>query len=84
MKDMSVLLWLTQLGLSVALPPAALILFAVWLRDRFGWGQWIIWVGIILGLYCAVTGFISSLRTLALFTKDKKQEPPAVSFNDHD
>lgn len=84
MKDLSMLVWLSQLGLSVALPPAVLIWLAVWLRDRFGWGQWVIWVGIGLGLYCAVTGFISSLRTLSQMTKDKKQDTPAVSFNDHD
>lgn len=84
MKDLSLLAWLTQLGLSVALPPTVFILLAVWLRDRHGWGQWILWVGIALGIYCAVTGFISSLRTLSRFTKEKKQELPAVSFNEHD
>ena len=84
MKELSLLTWLTQLGLSVALPPVALILLVVWLRDRFGWGNWILWVGIILGIYCAVTGFISSMRTLSRFTKEKKQDKPAVSFNEHD
>ncbi len=81
MKDLNMLVWLSQLGLSVALPPAALILLAVWLRDRFGWGQWVLWLGICLGLYCAVTGFVSSLRTLSRFTKDTAQPPV---FNDHD
>lgn len=84
MKDLSLLVWLSQLGLSVAIPPAIFILSAVWLRSRFGLGQWIIWVGIALGLYCAITGLISSLRTLFRVTKDKKQIPPAVSFNEHD
>ena len=84
MKDLSLLTWLTQLGFSVALPPVALILLAVWLRDRFGWGNWILWVGIILGIYCAVTGFISSMRTLSRFTKEKKQQTPTISFNEHD
>ena len=83
MKDLNLLVWLTQLGLSVALPPVLLVLLAVWLRDRFGWGQWVIWVGIGLGLYCAVSGFVSSLRTLSRSAKDKRQDPP-VSFNDHD
>ena len=84
MKDLSLLTWLTQLGLTVALPPVALILLAVWLRDRFGWGNWVLWLGIILGIYCAVTGFISSMRTVSRFTKEKKQQPPAISFNEHD
>ena len=84
MKDLSLLVWLTQLGLSVALPPAVLILLAVWLRNRFAWGQWVIWVGIALGLYCAITGFISTLRAISHLTKDKKQENHTVSFNEHD
>ena len=84
MKDLSLLTWLSQLGLSVAVPPTALILLAVWLRNRFAWGNWVLWVAIVLGIYCAVTGFISSLKTLSQFAGDKKQEDPPVSFNDHD
>ena len=84
MKDVSLLVWLSQLGLSVALPPALFILLAVWLRDGCGWGNWVLWVGIILGIYCAVTGFISSLRTLSRATKADKKDKPSVSFNDHE
>ena len=84
MKDLNLLVWLTQLGLSVAVPPTALILLAVWLQGRFDWGSWVIWVAVGLGLYCAITGFISSLRTLSAVSSRKKQEKPAVSFNDHD
>lgn len=84
MKDLSLLVWLSQLGLSVAIPPAVLIWLAVFLRNRFGFGQWIIWVGIALGLYCAAVGFISAMRAISLLTKDKKQKEETVSFNDHD
>ena len=49
MKDLSLLVWLTQLGLSVALPPAGFILLAVWLRNQFGFGVWVIWVAIGIG-----------------------------------
>lgn len=83
-KDLGLLVWLSQLGLSVALPPLVLIGLAVWLRNRFGWGQWVIWVGIALGLYCAVTGFISTMRTMSALTKDKTKENQTVSFNEHD
>jgi len=83
MKDASLLVWLSQLGLSVALPPTVFILLAVWLRNRFDWGQWVIWVAAALGIYCAIVGFISSVRTLSRVAGDKKQDSP-VSFNDHD
>ncbi len=84
MKDLSLLVWLSQLGLSVALPPVALIWLAVFLRNHFGWGQWVLWVGIALGIYCAVVGFISALRSLSLLTKDKKPKNETISFNEHD
>jgi hypothetical protein len=84
MKDLSLLTWLTQLGLSVALPLGGFILLAVWLRQRFGLGNWVLWVGIGLGLYCAVDGLRVSLKTLARFSKKKDEEPPSISFNEHD
>lgn len=83
MKDISILVWLTQLGLTTALPLCGFVFLAVWLRNRFGLGNWILFVGIGLGLYSSVTGFISALRTLSQMAEDKKKETPPVSFNDH-
>ena len=83
MKDLSLLTWLTQLGISVAVPPAALILAAVWLRNHFGWGKWVIWVAIVLSIYCAVAGLISSLRALSRMAGEKKHDSP-VGFNEHE
>ena len=86
MKDITLIVWLTQLGLSVALPPADFILLAVWLRDRFAWGDWVLWVGILLGVICAADGLRNSLKTMARLAKDKPEErkEPPVAFNDHD
>ena len=85
MKDLSLLVWVTQLGLSVALPPAGFILLALWLRDSCGWGGWVLWVGIFLGIVTAIDGLRSSLKVLSQMTKKKKEQegPPPVSFNDH-
>lgn len=85
MKDLTLLVWLTQLGLSVALPMAGFILLALWLQSRFGWGDWVLWAGIALGLVCAIDGLRISLKALAQLSKEKKEDsPPPVSFNDHD
>lgn len=84
MKDLTLIVWLTQLGLSVAVPMAGFVLLAVWLRNSLGWGQWVIYVGIGLGLICAIDGLRTSLKALERLSR-KKDEPPApVSFNDHD
>lgn len=84
MKDLSLLVWLTQLGLSVAVPLAGCILLAVWLHQECNWGGWIIAVGVILGLLFAVDGLRYSLKAMNRISKDKKEEEPPVSFNDHD
>ena len=83
MKDLTLLVWLTQLGLSVALPPAGFILLAIWLRNQFSWGSWVIWAGVILGIICAVDGFRVSLKAMARLSKNSEKEAPPVSFNDH-
>lgn len=85
MKDLSLLVWLTQLGFSVAFPLAGCVLLAVWLRKQYAWGMWIIWIGVILGVILAIDGLRFSLKTLERLSRDKREkEPPPVSFNDHD
>ena len=85
MKDLSLLVGLTQLGLSVALPFGGFILLALWLQSEWGWGQWVLWAGIVLGVICAIDGFRSSIKAMERLSKRKDDpEPPAVSFNDHD
>ena len=84
MKGMSLLIWLTQLGLSVVVPLVGFIFLGVWLHQQFSWGQWCIWAGVILGILSAVNGLRSSLAAMAKLSEHKSDEPPAVSFNDHD
>lgn len=85
MKDLNLIVWLTQLGLSVAMPLAGFVLLAVWLHDSCGWGKWVIWVGAALGVGSAVSGLRSSLRILnRLGGNGSDQKPPDISFNDHD
>lgn len=85
MRNVSLLVFLTQLGLSVALPLAGFIALAVWLRNAFDWGSWVIWAGIILGLFSAVHGFLSTLKAMQRLSEGKKEsKPEEISFNDHD
>ena len=79
------LTWLTQLGLSVALPLLGFIFLALWLKNQFGWGDWAIWVGIALGVVTAIDGLRQSLKLLTRLTRKKSgDEPPPVSYNDHE
>ncbi len=84
MKDLNLLVFMTQLGLSVVLPFVGFLLLAVWLQNRFGLGGWVLWAGIILGAVTAIDGFRHSLKTLARMGRKKGEDTPPVSFNDHD
>ena len=84
MKELNLLVWLTQLGLSVAVPPILLIWLGIWLRNDCGWGNWVLWVCIVLGMIFAIDGLRTSLKAMERLSKSKKDDvPPAVSFNDH-
>ena len=84
MKNISLIVWITQLGLGVAVPLAGFVLLGVWLNSSFGWGQWTIYVGIAFGLYCAIHSFITSLKTMKRLSDSPKEEEKNVAFNDHD
>lgn len=86
MKGLQLLIWMTQLGLSTALPLGIFVMLGVWLHKSHGWGQWAIWAGVIFGAYLSIQGLIDSLRTMEKHAKknlDTEVDPP-LSFNDHD
>ena len=83
MKDMALLIWLTQLGLSVAVPPVGFVLLALWVRDNCNLGDWVIWVGVILGVYSAMEGLRASLKAMTLLNRRGKQKDEPLSFNEH-
>ncbi len=84
MKGFVLIAWLTQLGFSVALPPAGFILLAVWLRDSCGWGDWVLWVGIVLGVAGAIEGLRSSFKAMVALAGKQKTEKPPISFHNHE
>ena len=84
MKNLSLLVWLSQLGLSVALPLGGFVLLGVWLYKSYNWGAWIIVVCTIVGVICAFDGLRTSLKMMNQMAKDKNEDKPPVSFNDHE
>lgn len=85
MKDVNLLIWLMQLGISVAVPLAGFILLSVWLHNARGWGFWVVIVGIVLGILSAISGLRSSLDYLSKASKSKDEdEQNVISFNEHE
>lgn len=84
MKNINLLVFMTQLGLSVVFPLGGLTLAALWLRQKYSLGVWVVCVGIGLGLICAVDGFRQTLKAMERMARDKREEEePPVSFNEH-
>ena len=84
MKVLSLLMWVTQFGLSILLPPCFFLWLAYWLQNRFGLGAWIMVVFGILGFLAAFSTAKANLKTMLKEANGlSSQEPPPVSFNNH-
>lgn len=89
MKEINMLVWITQLDMSVAAPLGGFTLLGLWLQERFGLGLWAMLICIALGLIGAASGLRQSLRIMEQMDarsgrKDKKKEAPPVSYNEHE
>ena len=84
MKYLSLLMWVTQIGLSVLFPLCFFLILAVWLRDQYELGMWVIVVLGILGLLVSFSSARSCLRAMRreMERLGGKDDPP-VAFNDH-
>ena len=89
MRTVRELVWLTQLGLSIVCPLLLCLLGAVWLPDRFGFGNWVIFLGIALGLSGAFSAGAAFVRDVSFLNrpgreKGNNRKKPPISFNEHD
>ena len=85
MKDLTLLVWLTQLGVSVAVPLGVFVGTSLWLKNKFALGSWIVVVGVVLGTAVAIYEFYRMMKLLdTVGNKKKREETGAVFFNDHD
>ena len=84
MKFLSLILWVTQFGLSILLPPCVFLLAASWLQRRFHLGMWIVAVLGIIGLLVAFSTAKANLKALQRDAEDAADAPPPpIAFNDH-
>lgn len=84
MKVFSLLIWVGQFGFSALFPTCFFLMTAVWLRDRFGLGLWVVAVLGILGLMTSFSTAKACLRSILKEIdriSDRKDPPPA--FNEH-
>ena len=77
------LMWLTELAISVAAPLMLFVYGAIWARNRWHLGVWIIIVGAALGLYSAFMALKASFTAMGLLNKPKADKDK-TNFNSHD
>ena len=84
MKLLNLLMWVTQFGLSILFPLCFFLLLAVWLKQKFALGMWIIVVLGILGLLITISTVRANLKAMCKAADEAaSREPPPLSFNDH-
>ena len=88
MKNLNMLVWITQLGVSVAVPLAGFTLLGLWLRSRFGLGVWVLLLCLALGFISAINGLRYNLKAMEKLDRQNSKKsddtPPPISFNEHD
>ena len=84
-KFLSLILWVTQFGLSVLFPVCFFFIFASWLQQRFGFGMWIMIVMGVFGLLVSISSARSCIRSLQKAAEEAgDNKKPPVAFNDHE
>ena len=56
------LVYFSQVGITVITPPIICCFGAIWLRNKFGWGNGVMIIGILLGIAVAACGLRDFLR----------------------
>ena len=81
---LSLLLWVTQLGLSLLFPLCFFLILAVRLQQRYELGTWIVLLRGLVGFLTSVSTARSCIRSLRKAAeKASDQKDPPASFNDH-
>lgn len=62
---------ISQLGISVIAPAIVCIWGAIWLKSKFNLGDWVVLVGIFLGLASGICSFINYMK---MFLRDVEKE----------
>ena len=74
MKNLSLLVWFTQLAVSVAVPLGGAVWLSVWLYNKYKLGVWVIILGVVLGLWWAIDGLRTSLKAMERLAKSDTEE----------
>ncbi|MCI2047501.1 MAG: AtpZ/AtpI family protein [Faecalibacterium sp.] len=81
MKALGNIVWLTQLGLSILLPPVICLWGCAWLVNSRGAPAWLYVPALVLGLGAGAQNFWKFAKMM--MKKAEKQNGPTARFNRH-
>ena len=67
----SALAMITQFGISTITPMLLCIFVALWLKNRFALGDWVVLIGVIMGIG---SGFLSMMKMIRQMSELSKKE----------
>ena len=73
------LLYMTQIGLSMSIPPILSLLAAGWLQEKFQLGSWVMIVGIVFGIGGMITNLLEYVRMFS--NRAKRETEDRIAFN---
>lgn len=73
------LLYLTQFGLNLALPPILFLWLGNWLKGKFDLGNWVMILALVLGIGTMLNNLLVFLQQFA--RRAKKETPERISYN---
>lgn len=85
MKYLSLIMWVTQFGLSLLFPTCVFLFLGHWLQTRFSLGIWVMVLCGIIGMLTSVSTARSCLQSMLKEMErisDKGERP--LAFNNHD
>lgn len=84
MKFLSLIVWVTQFGVSLVFPTLVFLWLGIWLQGRFDLGVWVVFLCGVIGFMTSVSTAKSCWRSMKkeAFGSDGEDEPP-VAFNSH-
>lgn len=84
MKILSLLIWVTQFGVSVVVPPCFFLWLASWAQNTWGVGNWIYAVCGLLGLLVSWNVACRNLDMMQKEVRKSESNKKDKAFNDHE
>lgn len=82
-KALEHLIWVTQLGFSLLVPPVACLWFCQWLHTAHGVGAWVYLPGLLLGFGGGGMTFYKFAKQWLRRTQAEKKRSRPQGFNQH-